>query len=512
MGLRLNTNVNAVTSLRHLDYSDRLQSSSLKRLASGDAIAQDSDNPSGIVISENLRAQVGSLQQARENCQSAENIAGTADSALNAVYGLLSSIRSSLVFALNTGGASNEQVRAEQDSVDSAIRTIDRIASTTRYGDSGLLNGTSGITTKDVSPDITELAVRAVALNGAAERDFSVRIGAAAERASITAQLDPSTGTADGEQLISITGTLGTQQAYLNDGSTTQDLMAIINAHRDETGVYATLASGTLGSPAAGDTLLLQSDEYGSAQEISITVDRGDSIFAAADAGSTPVHLDVGGVVKDKGADVQAAITGMKVTTAGNDITIKSDQLDARIRLADGTGAGASPVEFTVAKSGFTFQLQTGISEKESVTIGLGNFSSASLGMPTRTEGGTGAGTPYTAVTLGGYLSSILSGGANDLTTNPGNGVRIVDAAMSDVSEQRSFLGAFQSQVLDSSMNSLNIAFQNIAASESQIRDLDYAKEAAEFTRRQVNTQAAVSVVASANLTSKMVLGLLEKM
>jgi flagellin len=132
MGLRLNTNVNAVTSLRNLAYSDRLQSDSLRRLASGDAIAKDGDDPSGVVISETLRAQAGSLQQARENTERASHIVGTADSALNEIHGLLISIRGSLVAAMNTGGMSAEQLRAEQDSVDEAVRSIDRLAATTR--------------------------------------------------------------------------------------------------------------------------------------------------------------------------------------------------------------------------------------------------------------------------------------------------------------------------------------------------------------------------------------------
>jgi flagellin len=510
MGLRLNTNVNALTSLRHLDYSDRLQTSSLKKLASGDAIAEDSYDPSGLVISEKLRAQAGSLQQARENTEFASHIVSTADSALSDVYDLLNTIRGSLLAAMNTGGSSDEQIRAEQDAVDEAVRSIDRIAASTRFGNNNLLNGAASIRGINVSSDISELAVRSVALNGADERTFSVKISSAAERASITAQLDPATGTADGDQVVRVTGAVGTQEIFVNDGATTQDLMKLINAHRDETGVFATLLSGSWGSPAAGDELLLQSDGYGSNQQISLAVVSGDSVFAAANEGSTPAQVAAGGVVSDTGADVQAVINGMNVKTVGNEITVKSGQLDARIRLADGTGPGASPLQFTAVKSGFTFQLHTGTSDYESVTIGLANMGGASLGMPETTLGGTGAGTPYDAMPLGGYLSSLISGGANDLTTNPGNGLRIVDAALGDVSEQRSFLGALQADVLDSNMNSLDVAFQNIAGSESQVRDLDYATESAEFTRRQVNAQAGISVVASSNLISKTVLTLLQ--
>lgn len=509
MGLRLHTNVTSITALRQLDISDRSQRSSLRKMASGDAIADDANDPSGIVLSEKLRAQIGSLQQARENSEYASHLMSTADSSLAEVNDLLSTIRQSLVFALNTGGASPEQIRAEQDSVDAAIRSIDRIASSTHFGNNNLLNGSSAIRVSDKSAEIRDISVRSVAMNGAAERSFDIRIVAAAERASITAQLDSATGTASGDHIIRVTGALGTQDVVIGDGATTQDLMQAVNLARGTTGVYATLASGSLGSPAAGDALLLQSNEYGSSREISLTVVQGASLYAAPEAGGTPVHLAAGAVVRDTGADVQARTTGMKIAAVGNRLTIKGEQLNAGMTLADGTGP-ASPLQFTVAQSGFTFQLHIGTAENDSVTVGLDSVAGTSLGAAERTLGGTGAGTPYAAVATGGYVSSIMSGGANSLNANPGNGLSIIDAAISRVSAQRSFLGAFQTRVIESNMNSLDIAFQNLAASESQVRDLDYAKESAQFTRRQINSQAGISVLASANLISQNVLSLLE--
>ena len=509
MGLRLHTNVSAVTSLRHLNISDRLQKSSLKRLSSGDAIAEDSNDPSGLVISEKLRAQIGSLQQARENSEHASHLISTADEALGEICDLLTTIRGSLVFALNTGGASEDQLRAEQDAVDNAILSIDRIAASTRFGKSNLLNGSSAIRVTDKSPAISDLSVRSVAMNRADERTFEIDIAAAAERAAIVAQLDTATGTAAGDQIIRITGAIGSKDVLVNDGVTTQDMMEAINAVRENTGVYATLASGTLGSPAAGDAILLQSDEYGADQEAMMDVIQGDSLYAAPEADGTPEHLAVGDTVRDTGADLQAGMRGMKLSARGNDVIIKNDQLNARITLADGTGPADGPVQFTVADSGFTFQLHIGTAERDSVTVGLDGVASAFLGMAERTRGGTGTGTSYEAVAIGGYVSSIRSGGANDLATNPGNGVRIVDAAINDISEYRSFLGSFQSSTIESNMNSLNIAFQNLAASESDVRDLDYARESAEFARRRINVEAGTSVLASANLISQNVLSLL---
>ena len=60
MGLRINTNVPSLTTLRMLNLSERNLSSSLQRLASGLRINVAKDDPSGLVISEQLRAQIAS--------------------------------------------------------------------------------------------------------------------------------------------------------------------------------------------------------------------------------------------------------------------------------------------------------------------------------------------------------------------------------------------------------------------------------------------------------------------
>jgi flagellin len=111
---------------------------------------------------------------------------------------------------------------------------------------------------------------------------------------------------------------------------------------------------------------------------------------------------------------------------------------------------------------------------------------------------------------VGGYLNSLVSGGANDLTKNPGNATAILDAALDNINSLRGFLGAFASQTLDSNINSLGIAVENLTASESQIRDLDFASEVANFTRSQILFQAGTSVLASANQSPQQVLRLLQ--
>ncbi|MFH1550190.1 MAG: flagellin, partial [Planctomycetota bacterium] len=141
---------------------------------------------------------------------------------------------------------------------------------------------------------------------------------------------------------------------------------------------------------------------------------------------------------------------------------------------------------------------------------GIDSVSPMLLGMAARIQGGTGAGTGFAEVGIGGYINSILNGGANDLGPNPGNATEIVDSAITDITDLRSFLGAFESRIVESNLNSLDVAFENIVSSESEVRDVDFARESAEFTRAAIKAQAATSVFGSSNIISVNVLSLLQ--
>ena len=143
MGLRINTNISSIRALRTLRENDRMQSRSLERLSTGLRINRGSDDPSGLVISEQLRSQIHALEQSVSNSQNASNLISVADAALGEVSTLLVQIQDSIVFAQNTGGSTPDQIAAEQDAVDQAVAAIDRIASTTRFADRPLLNGNS---------------------------------------------------------------------------------------------------------------------------------------------------------------------------------------------------------------------------------------------------------------------------------------------------------------------------------------------------------------------------------
>lgn len=83
-----------------------------------------------------------------------------------------------------------------------------------------------------------------------------------------------------------------------------------------------------------------------------------------------------------------------------------------------------------------------------------------------------------------------------------------LDTAITDVSKVRGSLGATQNR-LEHVVNNLNVAVENLTASESRIRDTDMALEMANFTKYQILSQAGVSMLAQANAVPQNVLSLL---
>ena len=74
MGIRINTNVTALTALRNYSQATSNVNDSIQKLSSGLRINNASDDPAGLVISENLRAQIDGLNQSISNSQDATNL------------------------------------------------------------------------------------------------------------------------------------------------------------------------------------------------------------------------------------------------------------------------------------------------------------------------------------------------------------------------------------------------------------------------------------------------------
>ncbi len=143
MSLRINQNIEALTANRYLAQNDAMLSKSIEKLASGQKINSATDGPASLVISENLRSQIGSLKEAAQNSEIAASVVQTAEGAMDEVSRLLVNIRQRAVAAANTGVNNELVVAASQSEIQNALSSIDRIAQNTQFGSKPLLNGTN---------------------------------------------------------------------------------------------------------------------------------------------------------------------------------------------------------------------------------------------------------------------------------------------------------------------------------------------------------------------------------
>ncbi len=149
MSTAINTNTTAFMAADNLTMNTNNLSTDIQRLSTGLQINSAADNPAGLVISEDMQAQVTGLSQATSNSNDAINMIKTAEGALNQVQNLLISMRQLAVHASNLGVNDTTAVQADQTQIASAIESINRISSTTQFANKNLLDGsaTSGLTT-----------------------------------------------------------------------------------------------------------------------------------------------------------------------------------------------------------------------------------------------------------------------------------------------------------------------------------------------------------------------------
>ena len=112
------------------------------------------------------------------------------------------------------------------------------------------------------------------------------------------------------------------------------------------------------------------------------------------------------------------------------------------------------------------------------------------------------------ALSVTGGDSTDFVGGSVAVTNAGGTGIKVIDAALASVAEERAKLGATQAQLESTVRNLANVA-ENTAAAQGRIMDTDYAAETANLTKAQILQQAATSVLAQANAQPQSVLALL---
>ncbi len=142
MGLRINTNIASMTAQRSLaQVTDRL-AGRYRRLATGLRIATAADDAAGLAISERLRAQVRSLDQARRNAADGISLVQTGEGSLNEVGNILLRLRELAVQASN-GTMSSTDRQTLDDEFAQLVKEVDRIGRGTEFNGIKLLDGSA---------------------------------------------------------------------------------------------------------------------------------------------------------------------------------------------------------------------------------------------------------------------------------------------------------------------------------------------------------------------------------
>lgn len=131
---------------RMMDTNTRLLFSSLERLSTGQRINRASDDPAGLIASENLRAALAGLEAEAKALGRSDHVAAVAEGALAGTSDMLIEANGLAITAANTAGLSEGEKQAIQGQLDSMLATIDSTASNTTFNGDPLLDGTATIT------------------------------------------------------------------------------------------------------------------------------------------------------------------------------------------------------------------------------------------------------------------------------------------------------------------------------------------------------------------------------
>jgi flagellin len=149
MGLRVNTNVASINAQRNLSaVSDRL-AGNFRRLSTGLRITTAADDAAGLAISERLRSQVRSLEQAKRNANDGISLVQTGEGALNEVSSILIRLRELSIQASN-GSVSSTDKDTLNSEFKNLVNEVDRISRSTQFSGINLLDGSNSVVTFQV--------------------------------------------------------------------------------------------------------------------------------------------------------------------------------------------------------------------------------------------------------------------------------------------------------------------------------------------------------------------------
>ena len=512
----INNNISAVIANKHLLRTEAGIAASTEKLSSGYKINHAYQNPSGMAISNKMRAQIKALDRATDNASDGISVIQTADGALNEVTSMLQRMRELAVQAAND--TNTPQDRAQIQKEEAELRDeIDRVSSSTEFNTMQLLNG--DMQTKVYADNVSRLSVSDSVDPGT----YSIQV-TAATKGSITASTYPTSSvSADQAGTFTINGVPVTltegmtadeavealkTAAELGDATVTKDdsgkltvtsgirtddyeevlgnawgKNAFVSVSYDSTDTKAQKALEYFGLIHASNTTISTSD---STTTITSKNQKDAVVTLLSASGSTAADA------KGFSSSATASVDGKKVTIKDNNGFEMSFLLDNA--LIDKKDANGNTVKVSDPNNSFSGNLDIKVTDigKMAFHVGSNKDQVIETEIPS-----------ISAKSL--YLDQVNVNSHQSAS----RAISLVDDAITQVSSIRATLGAAQNR-LEHTYDTNNSTSENINSAVSRIRDTDMATEMVEYTKDNVLQQAGTSVLSQANEIPQMALQLLQ--
>ncbi|MHA6606008.1 flagellin [Photobacterium damselae] len=538
MAITINTNVTAMTAQRNLNSASSSVADSMQKLSSGLRINSAKDDAAGLQISNRLTNQTNGLNVAMRNANDGVSMAQTAEGAMQESTKIMERMRELALQSAN-GSNSDKDRDAMQKEMGQLQSEMNRIADTTSFGGQNLLDGSFGEKTFQIGANSNEtqsLKLMDVSSH-ALGRSYS---GVQDTTAAKTNELTGGTSTGDSEFTVNAGGK--EHSIAVTKDMSAEDLEHKINNIDGLSDVKVTTAEeGVAAKDAVQATQTL--DLSGNSKDFKLEIDGLSAIdVTAADAKDTnklasTINSQINSLISDAAANPtdtakQAAaekVKGMKAEVADDGtLSLTGNEKGEQFNVKASFKASANSTGSTI-KIGSTDIVGTDVTT--SGTAATGNvdttngaaavaekaakfnidFSGVKVdqGIDTLSLGGKGmAATKDLAVNTGTVTTESVA--SLDLSTQDGaqNAIDVLDAAMESVDSKRAEIGAFQNRMNHTMSNLANIN-ENVNASNSRIKDVDFAKETVNMTKGQILQQAGTSILAQAKQIPQAALSLL---
>ena len=473
--MKVNQNISAVISNAQLHRTENKLTASIERLSSGYKINKAKDNPAGIAISNKMRAQIMALDQSSRNAADGVSVMQTADGALTETHSMLQRMRELAVQAA-TGTMSQEDKEACQNEIDALKEEVNRIATDTEFNGKRILDGSQDYR---VYPSVDgELA-------GTYIRNFQTTDEVTAENYQFGITQAPAQATMDFSVESGSSGTIKVNgcAVELSGTETSDEVYAKFKEAFELGGVK--VEKDDANTDVDTYAYKFTSIDYGKSEKITlINLDESERLAEGKDAQIEMVRGNGEGFSKT----ATYLSDGKKVTIRDLngfemifEIDPEMDRKGVLDSITDPDNPAAVKVDLEMTDIG-SMTLQVGAHENQIVDLRIPAVTCEALYIDD--------------------LNVIRNDGAD-------KAMKALDDAISQVSEVRSRIGAYQNR-LDYAVKSLEGTEENMEAAISRIMDTDMAEEMSVYSNMNVLDQAAISVLTQANDMPQQVLQLLQ--